>query len=119
MAQHNDLGKEGEKIAIHHLLQKGYQILEQNWRINRVEIDIIAMDEKTLVFLEVKTRSSNLFGEPASFVSEQKQEFMYNAAGIYMEQINHDWEVRFDIIGILVDGQGGYTIQHYEDAFWY
>ena len=64
MSWNNILGKRGEQLAVSFLEKKGYQILATNWRHRRAEIDIIAMDEDVLVFVEVKTRNNNNFGEP-------------------------------------------------------
>lgn len=111
------LGKRGEEIAADYLKNKGYQILETNWRYRRAELDLIAMQGAILVFVEVKTRSSDRFGTPESFISRQKENFMAEAANVYMEQIGHEWEIRFDFIAILFTG-GRYTIEHFEDAFF-
>ncbi len=118
MAAHNELGNRGEVLAQAFLRDKNYQILETNWRFSRAEIDIIAKHNEVLVFVEVKTRSYETFGEPEAFVSEQKEGLMLDAAQVYMLQINHDWEIRFDIIGITL--RKGYPpkIRHYEDAFF-
>jgi putative endonuclease len=64
MAQHNELGKLGEEIAVRYLLEQGYKILERNWRNQHKEIDIIAMDGEELVIVEVKARMNDDFGEP-------------------------------------------------------
>ena len=68
MAKHNEIGQFGEQAASDYLEQKGYKILDRNWRHGRAEIDIVAMDGVTLVFAEVKTRSNDLFERPESAV---------------------------------------------------
>jgi putative endonuclease len=73
MAEHNETGKRGEEIAADYLLSKGYIILETNWRYKNLEADIIATIDNTLVVAEVKTRKTNYFGEPETFVNKQKQ----------------------------------------------
>lgn len=118
MAEHNDTGARGEEIAANHLINKGYTILERNWRHRRTEIDIIAKLGDVLVFIEVKTRSDDSFGEPASYADDKKMKRMASGATVYMNQINHDWEVRFDIIGVLMKGPQRAELRHYEDAYW-
>lgn len=110
-------GDLGEKLAIQHLLKKGYQIIEKNWRFKKYEIDVIAKNEETMVFLEVKTRKNDIFGEPQIFVSKQKQGFLIKAAQQYLEQNNISLESRFDIIAI-VKSNNQYLINHLEGAFY-
>lgn len=119
MARHNEIGKLGEAFAKTFLIDAKYQILETNWRFKRAEIDIIAKHEKTLVFVEVKTRSTVAFGEPATFVTQKKELLMFDAANAYMEKVNHEWEIRFDIISVLLDQHQSPTIQHDQDAFFF
>ena len=118
MASHNDLGKKGELLALRHLEERLYQILETNYRNGKGEIDIIAKDKKTLVFVEVKTRSSEKFGAPEESIDEQKKRLLANTASVYMEKIKHEWEIRFDIISIIFDGNHQAKIYHYKDAFF-
>jgi len=116
MADHNDLGAEGERMALQHLQSKGYTILETNWNFGKEEIDIIARIGGELVVVEVKTRNSNFFGEPEEFVSKAKQRHMIKAANAYVEKYDLDVEVRFDVIGIILNRQGKH-INHLEAAF--
>jgi putative endonuclease len=117
MARHIELGKEGEDLAKAFLIKNEYQILETNWRYKRAEIDIIAKKEEVLVFVEVKTRSSDSYGQPADFVNLKKMQFLSEAAPIYMEKIGHEWEIRFDIIGILKTPEGTKT-SHLKDVYF-
>ncbi len=117
MAKHIDFGKKGEILAFDYLMAKGYRVLAQNWRFSRAEIDIIAMDKDILVFVEVKTRSSDYYGEPADFVDKRKQQLIMDAASQYMQEINHEWAIRYDIIGIIIN-DNGIELKHYEDAFF-
>lgn len=98
-------GKAGENIAANFLEKQGFIIIERNWRFSRMgEIDIIAQDKNTLVFIEVKARSSNLFGTPLESVDEKKFNKIQKLAEIYLSQnsnINYDG-IRFDLIGILL-----------------
>lgn len=118
MAWNNILGKLGEKLAVSFLKQKGYHILEKNWRHRRSEIDIIAKNNKILVFVEVKTRNNNHYGEPEIAVNQKKENLIANAGAAYMQQIGHNWEVRFDIISIIYKNEKSFTIKHFEDAFF-
>ena len=72
MAIHNDLGKKGEALAVEFLQKNNYQILELNWRFKKAEIDVIAKKNDVLAVVEVKTRSSNYFGNPQDFVNPKK-----------------------------------------------
>ncbi len=116
MAEHNITGKKGEDMAADFLLSKGYEILETNWRFLHLEADIIAKIDKTLVIIEVKTRKSNYFGEPESFVTKQKQKNLIKAANEYIERKNLDLEVRFDIVSIVLNDNT--AVKHIEDAFY-
>ena len=120
MSHNLDLGKKGEKLARDFLISKGYSILEENWRFKKAEIDIIGKDKDNniLIFFEVKTRSYSYFGEPASFVNRKKQKLISDAASQYMNEINYDWAIRFDIIGIVINKNKSAEISHYEDAYF-
>ena len=118
MARHNEIGKKGEEIAVVHLRQLGWDILATNWRFKRAEVDIIAMDTNVLVFVEVKTRSTTYYGTPEQFVDARKKLFLAKAASAYMEEISHDWEIRFDIISVLLPQGKEQEIKHFKDAFF-
>lgn len=118
MAQHLDLGRKGEMIAKTHLEELGYEILEENWTHGKLEIDIIAYKDRVIIFTEVKTRSGSGFGQPEDFVDMRKQRLLADAAGQYIYLMDHQGEVRFDIISILFDGEYKYKLKHIEDAFW-
>jgi len=117
MAEHNDLGKLGEEIAVKYLREKGFKILATNWRFGKDEIDIIAEKEKFLVIVEVKTRRSNVFGEPEVFVNAAKQRFLIRATQVYIERYNVELEARFDIVSIILNNNTK-QIHHIEDAFY-
>lgn len=118
MAQHNDLGRLGEDLAVDYLQQNGYSILETNWVFQKAEIDIIAQKNDTLAVIEVKTRSSVDFGLPQDFVSPKKIQLLVKAVNAYVLSKDLDATVRFDIIAIHKE-TGGYQVQHIEDAFFY
>lgn len=117
MNDNKKTGTEGEQKAAELLRTKGYEILETNWRFGQEEIDIIARDKVFLVVVEVKTRSTNYFGEPETFVNKQKQRHLIKAAGAYIQKYNLDLEVRFDIVSVLKSPEG-FKIQHIENAFY-
>ena len=116
MAEHNDFGKLGEELAVNYLIEKGYDILERNWRNIHKEIDIIARDGKDLVVVEVKTRQSDENGEPDLAVTRQKQTRLISAANAYLFQNSLDINTRFDIISIIMKDNSP-VINHIEDAF--
>lgn len=118
MAKHNETGAEGERIARTHLEEAGWRLLEQNWRYGRAEIDLIAMDGDVLVFVEVKTRRSRRHGPPEESVSGKKMKLLARAAAAYMDQIDHDWEIRFDVISVLLLPGGTSEVEHLRDAFF-
>ena len=116
MAFHNQLGKEGEKIAINYLKSRGYIIYHTNWRMSHLEVDIIAEDNGELVFVEVKTRSSDVYGEPEDAVDYQKEKDLLRIASVYLENLQLDVPARFDIISIIINSKKSNLI-HFEDAF--
>lgn len=118
MAYHNELGKQGENLATKHLLQKGYHILERNFTFKKAEIDIIAQKDNEIVVVEVKTRNSDFFGDPQSFVSRAKIKLLVKAADEYLVSNKIDLEVRFDIIAILKNSSEE-RIEHFENAFYH
>jgi putative endonuclease len=116
MAQHNELGKKGEHLAIDFLIEKGYKIVEKNYRFQKAEIDIIAQKEDALVAVEVKTRSTNYFGNPEDFVNPKKIKLLTKAMNNYVTERDLDVEVRFDIIAVTKIASD-YKIEHLKDAF--
>lgn len=112
------IGKKGEDQAVHYLKQKGYRILERNFRAERGEIDIIALDQDTLVFVEVKTKRHDHFGEPETWVNLKKQAQIGKIAQAYLQQRGIvDMDCRFDVIGVVFENQSS-EIRHIQDAFW-
>lgn len=118
MAAHNDLGSKGEQIAVDYLIQKNYSILERNWRYKKAEIDIIALLQGTLAIVEVKTRSTDYFGNPQDFVNPKKIKMLTEAVNEYVISNNLDVEVRFDIIAIVTQNNKT-QIEHLENAFYH
>lgn len=116
MATHNELGKKGEALAVEFLQKNNYTILERNWRFKKAEVDIIAQKNDVLAVVEVKTRSSNYFGNPQDFVNRKKIQLLVEAINEYVTSKDLDVEVRFDIIAILKNKET-FNIEHLEDAF--
>ena len=99
------IGKKGETIAVRYLKKKGYKIIEQNYRSKAGEIDIIAREKRTLIFVEVKTRSSRSFGSPKWAVTPKKQKAISMAALYYLKITNQtNADARFDVVSILARG---------------
>ncbi|MBK0404266.1 YraN family protein [Adhaeribacter sp. BT258] len=117
MAEHHKLGATGETLAANHLINKGFSILAQNYRYKKAEVDLIACKDNLLVFVEIKTRSSDKFGFPETFVSPRKIELFLMAADEYIFQQNWLHDIRFDIISVTAMGKGTFNIHHIEDAF--
>ena len=118
MAEHNELGKFGEELAVDFLQQNGYTILETNWTFQKAEIDIIAQKENTLAIVEVKTRSSIEFGLPQDFVKPKKIQLLVKAVNEYVTSNDLETDVRFDIVAIFKENNE-YKIEHIEDAFYH
>jgi len=101
LSKQQDFGKKSESIATGHLKKHGYKILEQNYRTKLGEIDIIAKDKDTLVFVEVKARSSNRFGNPKWAVTPRKQKKISMVALLYMKSAKQsNVKARFDVVAI-------------------
>lgn len=113
------LGARGERAAERHLLRQGWYIVERGFEGSRGEIDLIAIDDQTVVFVEVKTRSSDRKGHPAEAVDEAKQHHLTQTANQYIKRHQlFDCSVRFDVIAIIwPDIQRSPSIQHFENAF--
>jgi len=116
MAEHNEKGKFGEKLAVEYLISHGYELLHTNWRSRRYEIDIVAKKNDMLIFCEVKYRSSNFFGDPESFVTKRKQQHIIKAATCYVGRVRWQGESRFDVISIL-EMRNTIKINHIENAY--
>lgn len=107
-----------ENLAADYIKRKGYRLLERNWRFSRAEIDLIAKDGEILVFIEVKSLSSDVFNRPEASVTAYKQGLIMDAAAQYMQKINHEWEIRFDVISLILNEGELVELEHFEDAFF-
>ena len=116
MAQHNELGHKGEAAAVSYLESKGHRLLDKNWRLHGYEIDIITTCGGYIVFVEVKTRTSDQWGDPESFVGRQRMRRMIQGAHQYLLRERIDLPARFDIIAILWKGDRC-ELEHIEEAF--
>ena len=111
-------GHRGEDLAVAFLFAKKYRILTRNWRIKAGEIDIIALDGQTLVFCEVKSRSSTRFGTGAEAVDARKQRKIVQVAMLYLQRYSlWNQRCRFDVIEILQPSLGEPQIRHFINAF--
>ena len=117
MSEAKNTGDWGEEQAVNYLKNQNYIILETNWRFKKLEVDIIAQTGNYIVFVEVKTRGSDEFGEPETFVSLKKQRFIVEAANNYIISNNISLEARFDIVSILFNNKR-FVINHLPDAFY-
>lgn len=116
MAQHNELGNEGELRAQAYLREKGFKIRDVNWRFMKWELDIVAEKDGFLVVVEVKTRSTETFEHPEEAITPKKIRNIVNAAHEYIIEKEWQGETRFDVISVIPQGQN-YKIEHTEDAF--
>ncbi len=117
MAEHNNLGKEGEEVAVTYLLKKEYVIRHRNWRKGHLELDIVAAKNNTLIIVEVKTRRNTDFCAPEDAVTVSKIKRIVKAADAYIKLFQLDNPVRFDIITVV--GQAGdFKIEHMKEAFY-
>lgn len=113
------LGQKGEKQAARFLKQKGYKIVIANYRCKYGEIDLVARDADILIFIEIKTRTSNDFGGPAAAVNYRKQQQISKVAHHYLvtHHRNDDVDARFDVICVLSPKGQQTQIEHIHDAF--
>ena len=107
-----ELGARGEELAVRYLKNRGYRILERNYRVKLGEIDIIAEQGGDLVFIEVKTRSDSLFGSPFDSVTVPKQKQLAKVALEYMSQCGcHNRPARFDVVGVQLKAANAAQLQ--------
>jgi putative endonuclease len=117
MAESHELGQKGEELAVEHLKKAGFNILFRNWKWGKNEIDIIAENDKFIVFVEVKTRKNDFRMAPVTAINHQKQRSIIFAAAGYLKKFGIDKESRFDIITVI-QTKDSFEIDHIEDAFY-
>ena len=111
-------GAWGEELALRHLLSRGYELVERNYRTRYGELDLILRQGNTLVFVEVKLRRGTGFGDPLEAVTPRKQCAIRSLAEQYLSERDPTFDaVRFDVVGILADGDGPPRVHHLKDAF--
>jgi putative endonuclease len=115
---HTALGKKGEAQALEFLKKKGYKEVAMNWRIDPYEVDLIMIDHDYLVFVEVKTRSTDAFGNPLDAVNPRKRQKLIRAAHLFIVLHNYSLEPRFDVISIVEQENASTKIFHFEEAFY-
>ncbi|MEW5898090.1 MAG: YraN family protein [Bacillota bacterium] len=124
--QRQELGKLGEELAASYLQEKGYRLLERNYRCRLGEIDIVALDGDVLVFVEVRCRTSGRFGLPQESIRREKQAKLRKLAQYYLLRAARSGpapatgknQVRFDVLALLFDcEQVSYRIEHIQNAF--
>lgn len=111
-----ETGKEGEDIAVAYLENKGYEIIEKNFRAGHLELDIIAQQNDCLVFVEVRLRKNAEFGYPEESMGRAKITAVKRAAEAYMRKSKWMGDVRFDFIAITQ--QPTFDLIHFEDAYY-
>lgn len=116
MTNNREKGIRGESIAKSYLLSKGYRILTTNYRKKQGEIDIIALDKMTLVFIEVKTRTGTSFGYAYEAVNRKKQDKIIKTSYVFIKENNfNNYQLRYDIIEIYLTEK--IKVNHIENAF--
>ena len=124
MATTKHIGDRGEDVAADYLEAQGYTILERNYRFERAEVDLVCFQPQgdasgEMVFVEVKTRTGLGFGRPEDAVDEAKQRQIIKAAKAYLyESRMENARSRFDVIGVVLQGEDDPEIEHFENAFW-
>ena len=119
MAKHNELGQEGEQAACELLIAKGMVIRDVNWRLNHLEIDIVAYEEgvRLLHIVEVKTRTANGAFDFMQAITLRKRRLLINAANGYVHHYNLNIDVQFDVIIVQKDASGQMALDYYPNAF--
>lgn len=113
-----EIGAQGETIAAQYLENKGFRIVERNWRTGHLEIDILAQKEDLLVVVEVKTHSSFTLVPPELTVSPLQKDRLQHAFAYYAHEFDYNGEFRFDVVGVLLHESEEPMIRHLEDVFF-
>ena len=116
MAAHNELGTWGEEQAAHYLERKGFLMVERDWKSGHRDIDLIAVDGDTVVFVEVKTRRNRVFGEPEDAVNYLKLQHLRAAINHYVKYRHISQPIRLDVVSVIGSPHGEEPeINHFED----
>jgi putative endonuclease len=114
----NPIGIIGEEEATRILEKKGLKVVEHNWRMGHLEVDIIAANKNEIIFVEVKTRTSMIGGAPEEAVDYMKKQRIVAAANAYKKHMHDSRDIRFDVVGIVLNRDNeAEQINHYEYAF--
>ncbi len=119
MAAHNEFGKAGEQMAADWLELQGFQIVCRNWRYRRYEVDIIASRDRTLHFIEVKSRHDDLFGKPRRLGKPEKGRHLLSAGEAFQDKHPEWTSVQYDIVSILLTADGKPDLFFIEDVYWW
>jgi putative endonuclease len=117
MTDAHSLGQSGEDLAASWLRKKGYRVAFRNWRWGKHEIDIVAENNEYIIFVEVKTRSSEFMTDLGTLISKTKQQSIIWAADGYIRRFGVDKPARFDAITIVGEGEEQ-KLEHFEDIFY-
>lgn len=112
-----EIGRKGEELAVKYLRNRGYEILKQNFRHKRAEIDIISKQDDRLIFVEVKLRSKDDYGDPEQFVTKAQENRIIDAAEEFILAEGWHGDIRFDII-VIEQQEGEWVLEQFEDAFY-
>ena len=112
-----ETGDSAEHIARGYLEKSGYEILDTNWRIGHLELDIVAREGDELVIVEVKSRLGEPFEHPVDALSNKKMKKIITAAEAWIQYHNWTKDTRFDLILVTIYGSNEYEIEHYDNAF--
>jgi putative endonuclease len=111
------LGRAGEAVAARWLRQRGWRIVAERFRSGRRDLDLIAVRDGTVAFVEVKTRLGTAFGDPVEAVDWRKRRELARSARVWIDRFGRPGQVyRFDVVGVLVEGER-VRVRHVEDAF--
>jgi putative endonuclease len=114
----DELGRRGEDEAARHLKKLGYRIIGRRERVLRGDIDIVALDGRTVVFVEVRSRSDTGHGHPAETVGSQKQRRIAELAAAYIRRHRlEDQSVRIDVVAVTFSANSPPVVEHYQNAF--
>lgn len=117
MARHNELGKEGERIAREYLISNGYTIIDIDTRKGHYELDIVATRGDRIIFTEVKSRTMGS-QDPIDAITPNKIRKICRAADSFVRNYGFPHEVQFDVITVVVAPDGNYKLEHIPDAFY-
>lgn len=118
MTDKQKIGKAGEDAAARHIQKSGMKVLARNYRAGKGEIDLVALDGETLVFIEVKTRTGTAYGTAGEAVGYRKQQMVIRTAQYFIAQRKlYDSAVRFDVAEVYSEQGNGYRVQYIRDAF--